>query len=250
MSEQRLSQQLMDAHMVGDLEKVASIKAEINSRYEGSLPKKKQSIIKVNTALNNEKSSAIVIYDFLNKSIGEDWWELEFETIEKLLWINYGTALEEVNRDKVWAIRHLCRSDNAFADWFEFNQCCLSFAGAIADFDHYRRPSAGMMINAVRTLNHIRPDREKLFSNDVLKYMCLNLKNDGIYVPPPSLRDLIGKKMSDYISKETVSKWTAIYKRYKEIVTKQSQPIEDKMEDNQAKRIIKAEAAANEYGAR
>lgn len=235
--------------MQGDREKIASLKDEISRRYDQSIPKKKANIIKVNTVLNDERSSATKVYDFLNKSIGSDWWELEFETIERLLWINYGTALEDVNRDKVWAIRHVCRSDNPFADWFEFNQIALSFSGSIADFDHLRRPSPGMMINAIKILNYIRPDRSSFFSNDVLKYICLSLKNDGIYAPPPSIVGLIRKQMENFISDDTRAKWAGIYKKYKQMLNNNTdEPIEETVEDNQAKRLIKAEAAAQEYG--
>ena len=234
--------------MMGDEKLVAKIQEDINAKYKASLPKKKSNAIKINTVLNDEKSSAKSIYDFMSSSLGVDWWELEFETIEQLLWLNYGVALEEINRDKLWAIRHVCRSDRAFHDWFEFNQVALSFSGAIADFDQVRSPSPGMTINAVKTLNHIRPDRELFFSNDVLKYICIIFKEDGLYVPPPSISNLIKETMSKMISPSTKARWNKVRERYSDIINKKNKDMKESFIDIQAKRLVKAEAAAVRLG--
>jgi hypothetical protein len=247
MSHNKLAKDLMDAYMMGDKERVGKIQNEINLKYEQSLPKEKTKTVQINTVLNDDTSSAISVYDFLNKAMGQDWWELEFETIEKLLWVNYGTALEDINRDKVWAIRHVCRSDGAFSDWFEFNQAALSFAGAIADFDHLRSPSPGMVISAVKTLNYIRPDREKFFSNDVIKYICILLKENGIYTPPPSLFVMIEKEMRKIISPEVSAEWNDVLKRLRDITKKKVMDIEENVMDIQAKRLLKVETSASKY---
>jgi len=236
--------------MMGDQELVKKIQAEIDLRFSQSQPKKQNTSIKVNTVLNDDSSSAISVYEFLNKAIGEDWWELEFETIEKLLWINYGCALEEINRDKIWAIRHVCRSDGAFSDWFEFTQVALSFSGSIADFEYLRSPSPGMIISTVKSLNHIRPDREGFFGNDIIKYICIILRDNGIYTPPPSLNYLISEEMNKMISQEMRSQWDGVLTKLKEIVEKKTGDVEETIIDIQAKRILKAEAAAIEYGSR
>lgn len=248
MPHTKLSQQLMDAYMIGDQSEIKRIKSEIDSRYRNSLPKKKTNIVKVNTVLNDDDAPASVIYDFLNKSLDPDWWEWEFETIEKMLWIKYGVALEDINRDKIWAIRHVCRSDGAFADWFEFNQTALSFSGCIADFDYLRNPSPGMTISTVKTLNHIRPDRKSFFSNDVLKYICIIFKNDGLYTPPPSINNIIQSNMEKIISPQIKSKWVDIFKKYRQIVNNQHEDMEDSLVNIQAKRLLKAEKSALKYG--
>lgn len=250
MSHSKLAAQLMDAHMMGDMEQVKKIQAEINQRQEDSRPKKKTVTIQINTVLNDDNSSAITVYDFLNKSLGENWWESEIETIERLLWVKYGIALEDINRDKVLAIRHLCRSDRAFFDWFEFNQLALSFCGSMADFERLRSPSPGMSISTVKTLNHIRPDRKEKFGKDVIKYICIILNNDGIYTPPPSINGLVYKEMDKMTSKPMKEKWTRCLRRYNAMAKKRVTNIEETIEDIQAKRLIKAEASAIEYGVR
>ena len=245
----KLSEQLLDAYMVGDNSEVDRIQDLIHTKHEESIPQKKVNTIKINSILNNESASASIIYDFLNNVLGEDWWEWEIETLEHMLWIKYGAALTGINKDKVLAIRHTCRSDNPFADWYEFNQVALSFSGSVADFEYLKSPSPGMVISCVKTLNHIRPDRESFFSNDVLKYICIVLLNDGIYTPPPTLAMLIGKYMKEMVSTSTKDKWGEIFRKYKQLISNQNINIEeDNVIDIQAKRLINAEAASIVFG--
>jgi len=232
--------------MVGDKEEIERLKTEIAYRHQQSMPKKKTRTIQINTVLNDDDSPASSVYDFLNKSLGEDWWEWEMETVEKILWIKYGVALEDINRDKIWAIRHTCRSDGSFSDWYEFNQTALSFAGSIADFTHMRSPSPGMAMSAIKTLNHIRPDRKSFFSNDVIKYICIILNNDGIYTPPPSIVNLVQKEMEVMTSEDVRKNWKNIYKKYRQLVNG-SKNIEENVVDIQAKRLLKAEVASKKY---
>jgi len=243
---EKLSSQLRDAIILGDTDRVNEIKSKIASKQE--IKKEAQNnTIRINTILNDEKASAIKIYDFLNKVFGESWWEWEFATIERILWIKYGTALEDINRDKIFAIRHTCRSDGPFYDWFEFNQVALSFSGSIADFEYLRSPSPGMVINAVKTLNHIRPDRKGVFSNDVLKYMSICLINDGVYSPPPSLVFLVKDVMKEMVEKSTSSNWLSIMKRYNKFKHSMYSSVGENLVDIQAKRLLKAEKAASAY---
>jgi len=243
---EKLSSQLHDAIIFGNKERADEIRNEIALR-SNIVKKAQNNTILINTILNDEKTSAINVYNFLNKVFGESWWEWEFETIERLLWIKYNAALESINRDKIFAIRHVCRSDGAFTDWFEFNQVALSFSGCIADFEYLRNPSPGMVINAVKTLNHIRPDRNGSFGNDVLKYICICLINDGVYSPPPSLVFLIKDIMKGMVAQSTSSNWLSIMKRYNKFKNNMYSSVDENLIDIQAKRLLKAEKAASAY---
>ena len=243
-----VAQNLYEAVISGDVSEVDRIKNEIEKRAEDLKPKVKENVVNFNTVLNDERSSAKSVYIFLNKEFGPDWWEWEIETLDHMLWLKFSVALEENNRDKVLAIRHLCRNDQPFFDWFEFNQLCLSFSGCIADFEMLKKPSPGMIISAVKTMNIIRPERESNFGNDVVKYICISLMDDGIYVPPLSIAGIIGMAFSELVSKETRPLWNDIYKKYKLIVTGENQQIEDNIVDIQARRLMSAEASALSYG--
>jgi hypothetical protein len=248
MSNSNFSQNLYEAIMSGDTDEVIRIKDDLEKRALSVNPKYKESVVNFNTVLNNDQSSAKSIYKFLNKEFGNDWWEWEFETLERMLWLKFSVALEDINRDKIFAIRHLCRSDQAFFDWNEFNQICLSFSGSIADFEMIRKPSPGMVINAVKTMNFIRPERESNFGNDVIKYICILLKDDGIYLPPPSLFEILKDAFSELVSDEMKSIWKDIYKKYRLIVTNEDKNIEENEVDIQARRLLSAESSALSYG--
>lgn len=242
------AQSLYEAVIYGDTTEINRLKEEIEKRALDLKPKVKENVINFNTVLNNENSSAKSIYIFLNREFGPDWWEWEVETIDRMLWLKFSVALEEINRDKILAIRHLCRSDQPFWDWFEYNQCALSFAGAIADFEMIKKPSPGMIISAVKTMNFIRPERESNFGNDVVKYICICLKDDGIYVPPLNIADIIGLAFSELVSEEIRALWNEVYKKYKRIVTGEDKTIDETIVDVQARRLMAAEASALSYG--
>jgi len=254
MAKSKYSEALQDAHMTGNMEKVAEINALIESekeqKYSAEFPKEaarktKDQVVNFNTVLNNDNTPATKIYEFLNKNIGIDWWEDEIETLDRLLWLNFGHTLSDVNRDKVLALRHLCRNDAAFFDWYEFNQQALSLGGAIASFDYLKKPSPGMTINAIHTLNFVRPDRESNFSPDVLKYICINLINDGIYTPPPSIAGLIGKTMNSLTSKGSAKNWGKVGEKFTKAV--REQVTDETAAGIQARRLVVAESAANKY---
>lgn len=197
------------------------------------------------TPFKKDNPSARSVYDFMNEQVGTDWWEDELETIYKVLWLDYGVVLDDIKADKLCAIRHLCRNDAAFFDWFEFNQIALSFGGAKADFEYLRKPSPGMIINAVHTMNHIRPDKKADFSKDVKKSICINFINDGIVVPPPTIALLIAREMRELTKRETSSMWAEVGNKFKSL---QENPVEDETASGvQARRLIVAEKAAENY---
>ena len=212
------SQSMLDAVMRGDPGALEKMKVAAVEK-QAALSVKNEDHFKINTLLNNDDSSAIKVYDFLNRILGEDWYDWEIETIEHTLFIKYAVALEGVNRDKVLAIRHVCRSDGCFFDWFEFNQIALSFSGCIAGFDALRSPSPGAIINAVKSIIHMRPDRNEEFGNDVKKYICIVFVNNGMYICPPSISKIVGDTMDDYISEDLKELKPKILKRYREILT-------------------------------
>jgi hypothetical protein len=242
----KISQSLYEAHMMGDIESANAIKDRMEELAQNAKPK--QNVIQFNTVLNDDKSSAKRIYDFLNKELGVDWWEWETETIDHMLWIKFSTALEDINREKVLAIRHLCNNDQPFWDWYEFNQIALAFSGSMADFEFLKKPSPGMIINAVKSMNHIRPDRQGQFNDGVVKYICVMLKDDGIYTPPPSLYNLISDNFKELVSSEMKSLWKKVYDIYHGMVNKRIFDAIEEVEYIQARRIFSAEAAALSYG--
>lgn len=245
MNEKKLSDRLQDAYMLGDQDSIAALKQEAQVKAEGLQKRSRVVPLAVNTLLNNENSSVIKINEFLENVFGADWWELEHETIERLLWVKYGTALEDANRDKLWSIKYLLNSQRPFLDWFLFNQITLAFAGVIADFEVLRTPTPGMIINAVSAMKQLRP--EEPFSREVKKYISILLIHEGIYTPPPSLLNLIGEEFESLVKNSNKEEWKAVYNRYKEILESKNVELQETSLDIQARRLLIAEEAANEY---
>jgi len=247
MIEKKISEQLSDAYMMGDQEKIAELKQK-SQDYADSIQKQAEKFnpVKVNNILNDDNAPSSKIYHFLNGKFGEDWYDLEFETIERLLWVDFGTVLEDTTRDKIWAIKYLCGSQRPFLDWWMFNQIAVALSGFIADFEFIRSPSPGMVINAVNTMVSIRP--EEPFSREVKKYISILLISEGIYIPPPNLMSIIKDEFEDMVSPEMKSKWSSILNRYKEMLTSKKYQVKEDIEDIQAKRLLKTEEAATQYG--
>lgn len=241
----KLSDRLINAYMIGSPVEISSLLIEADERTKLAQKNTRITPVKVNTLLNDENASTIKTYDFLNKIFGENWWEWEFETIEKLLWINYGTVLDDRIRDKIWAIKHLCFSNRPFMDWNEFNNIALSFGGVITDFEDLKKPTPGMIINCIKAMQHIRP--EEVFSFEVKKYICIILFSEGIYTPPPSIANLIKDEFTEVVSEDSVKNWSSIIRRMSEIIENKDD-INETTTDIQAKRLINAEEAAVAYG--
>ena len=253
MPKSKYSEELMDAYILGDMERVEELKAKIDAEAKVKAEESKSSkakrldnyYIKVNNLLNKDDSSARKIYDFLNKQYGEDWWEDEIETIERLIWMDFGIVLSPTNLDKVLALRHLCHSDAAFFDWYEFNQLALAFGGVGADFTYLRKPSPGMLVNAVQTINYVRPDEKDEFNDEVKNYISISLINDGIYTPPPSIAPLIAKNMNKLVKDWTAGKWGDVGEEMKHLDKRGG--IKETATNIQARRLLRTELAAERY---
>ena len=246
MAKNKLSEALLDAYMANDFQKVAEIREQLEKEAKLSEPRKKETVYKINTPLTNGNSTTEQIYNWLNKNLGEDWWEDEIETLDRILWLDYGIVLDGTERDRVLAIRHICNSDAPFYDWYEFNQVALALGDTGADFTYLRIPTPGMIINAVHALNLIRPDEKDDFNDDVKNYICISLINDGIYTPPPSIAHLIAKNMKELTKEWQVKHWPSVEKKMREVLSKKDFN-EDDPAEIQAKRLIVAEGAASKY---
>ena len=236
----KLSSQYYDAILSGDKESAERIKVELDSqtklaqKYTGISP------IAINTVLGNDETPAITVYNFLNAKFNDDWHDWEIETIEKMLWIEYGLKMSDSMADKVQAIKLILNSQRPYLDWYYFNNVACAMTGAIADFTNIKSPSPGMTIATVKAMRAIRP--EEVFSRDVKKYIALVMIHEGIYCPPPSLMDLISDEFE--VSKEQKDMWPAIMKK---LLEKDYEESDDTI-SIQARRIMVAEKAAEKFG--
>jgi hypothetical protein len=217
------------------------INAEIAARYTRP---KKQSIsnIVLETALSNAEVSALTIYEFLNNTYKDEWWDWEIETLESEVKKRFGITITDENIDKIQALKTVISNSEVFKDWFYFNQVAVGISGAVADFNNLKYPSPGMVIAAARAMKAIRPGEE--FGSEVKSFIAVVLKDHGIYMPAPTIFDLLIDVME--VSAEMKSQWPDIIERMKMMLVEDND--EDDMVSVQARRIINAEKAAEKYG--
>ncbi|HUV85267.1 MAG TPA: hypothetical protein VMV86_06110 [Methanosarcinales archaeon] len=242
----RLNQQYYDAILSGDSNLAGELKSQLDEQTKLAQKATKSFTININTVLNNDDSPAIVLYTFLNERYGDDWWDWEIETLERMLWIDFGAVMSDNNADKVQAVKLLINNQRPFLDWFYFNQVSVALSGSIADFNTIKSPSSGMAISAVKTMMEIRP--EEPFSRDVKKYISLLLINDGIYIPPPSISSIIKDEFEQLVSSESKGMWKDILNRCKDIIENKDYGKDDETVSIQARRVVLCEEAANTYG--
>lgn len=238
----KLSKLYYDAILSGDKEVAEKIKLEMTEFSKQAQRSSKTSPIQINTVLGDDNTPAIKIYNFLNERFKDEWWDWEIETLEKLLWIDYGHVLSDVMAEKIQAMKLVVNNQRSFFDWYYFNVVSLSMTGHPADFTGLSSPSPGMAIATMKVMKQIRPDEE--FSREVKKYVCLLLKNDGIYVPPPSVPEL-AEEMETMVDK---SIWASVLDRLKQIIDKEDLGDGDNTIDIQARRLLVAEKAAEKFG--
>ena len=94
-------------------------------------------------------------------------------------------------------------------------------------------------------MKYIRP--EEPFSREIKKYISILLIQEGIYIPPPSLLELIGEEFEVLVKSSNKEEWQAVYNKYKEIIESKKYNLEEIPLDIQAKRLLVAEEAANTY---
>lgn len=242
----KTAQNYYDAIISGNSEEAERLKSDMNEQVKTAQKNTSISPMVVNTLLGDDSVPAIHVYNFLNEKFGDDWYNWEVETIDRMLWVEFGLVLSEVNRDKIQAIKYLLNSQRPFLDWWYFNQLACSFCGSIADFTSIKSPSPGMAIATTKAMRAIRPEED--FSRNVKKYICLVMIDAGIYCPPVSLFDMLKEEFEVLISKDSVAMWPSIIKKASEMINDKEYGQEDEAVCIQARRLLVAEHAANKFG--
>lgn len=243
----RVAHEYYDAVMSGDTVSAERLKADLDHHTKLAQTHSTITPAAINTVLGDDRTPALIIYNFLNEKYGADtWWEWEIETIEQDLWKEYGLVLNDVMADKIQAIKYLLNSQRPFLDYYYFNNLACAFCGSIADFTTIKSPSPGMAIATMRTMQQIRP--AELFSRDVKKYVSLLMINEGVYVPPPSIAEIIREEFEVLVSEETRKMWPDILKKASEMLNEKEYGDDETTVGIQARRLLVAEHSSNKFG--
>ena len=239
-----LNKQYLDAMMMGNKELAASLKEQLDANLDKKRVFSRTSVIQANTILNDDNAKVKDINDYLDKTFGEVWVEWEIETLERMLWLRSGTTLSDINADKIQALKSLFNSEEAWLDWYIFNQVAVALGGAIADFTIVKAPSNGMAVAAMKLMSELRP--EVPFSLEVKKYVCLLLIHEGVYTPPPSIKLIIEEEFARLVSPESREKWMDVLKKMFMILRGNTNTNEE-ASDIQARRLTVLEMASERY---
>lgn len=240
-----LSQQLHTAKVAGFQDVVDSLEGRIDAIKQVELNKlPKPSPVAANAILNDEEASPIDVFEFLNQSLGKEWPEWEMETIEHMLFTDYAFALEDTNRDKLYALKVLATCDEPFEEWYVFNQCATSITGHGADFYVFKKTSPAMCLVALTTMKHIHPDKE--VNLEVGRFICLVFNDSGIYTPPPSHFDTLKDDMERLVSEDVRKIWQEAILLYSSYLKEEIKEFPETAAGIQALRLMNAESAHEE----
>ncbi len=235
------NEKLLLAVLSGDNLAADGIRDEINSRNSTD---RKRSVTISLKPFAGDYTPVLDVFRAMVKYLGEDWFNWEFETIWRMLKINNIEEPRENIRDCIMALKIFMTTTSVENNWDHFNNAALAFSGSIADFEAIRSPSAGSMISAVKTMQYLKPDME--LSEEVKKIICIQLRQDGIILPPPSIIHYINDEMIDELSIKIRKIWPDVYREYNDIL--EGKDVEPEADYHiQAMRIYKAEMAAKYF---
>lgn len=245
MSDLSLTDQLYDAILTRDTAAETAIKAKLEQLRDPHFYASAPTAIDVDFAnvINDSHSTPLEIAEFMTRVYGPEWPKWEHATIEQKLLSDFMTAMTTASADRLWALKSCLVSTEAMNDWYAFNQVAMGLAGVGADFITLRMPTPGIVVFCFTLLKETHPDVE--FDEEVIKYVCSLIIDNGIYCPPPSIFDEISTVMRWMLSKEIQLDWHEIYTAYNEM-TLTTVPEENKIQI-QAKRLYDTEAAALAY---
>lgn len=244
----KLQDQLFDAVLTGDISAQQRITAELNklhTPYQYKAEATTHAVSGLADFINDPMSSPMSIFIFLGKQYPE-WVDWEFDTVVQKLWFDFGLALNDSAKDRVYALRIAKKSGQPFTDWFAFNQVAMALCGVGADFVTLRAPDVGMVVFTATLLRELQP--EEKFDEEVVRYLCVYFVHAGIYAPPPSLAELLWIPFKWFVSLEMQSTWHDVYSRYNMIVHAEGDEFNDEdVVHIQSERLKDAELAAIAY---
>jgi hypothetical protein len=244
MSE-RIQDQYLDAIVSGNLERASELREQIDTAMEARQKPKENIESDYSVPLIDQDIKPIEIDKYLTTKFGDEWWDLDMGVIEQKLWQEHAVTMTPQVKEKVWAVKVLCNNQTPFLDWHHFTQIALAMSGVMADFDMLQKPSPGMIIGAIKSMQAIRP--QESFSDEVKTYASLLFIDAGIVTPPPSVSGILSNAFEKNVSADTRHEWLRIYTTMGHMMDRKDYSATDDLDNIQARRIILAEMAGDVY---
>lgn len=137
----------------------------------------------VRSVFSNTDTHPLLLDLALIRTFKSKYISWEPETIWAEIAKTFGTAISEVNKAKVHAIRTCHMVDRPYEAWEVFEKTAIAFNNGIPLFDVMQQPSPQACAFTVDALRQIRT---KQLSDEVEKYIAAVMLDNGIvYAPEP-----------------------------------------------------------------
>lgn len=244
----KLSEQLYQATLIGDTNEANRIKGLIDIERKRFSPEKSKKISDTawfkTKIFNDDSVNPLLIKSEMDGKYGSDTWPHWLpETIDRTIFLDYSTALNEKVREKLLTIKACLNSNIPWFDFDIFSKTILALNGVIPSFNFKEDPTVAQIIKGIHVMKGLRPDEP--LGEDVLKYIAVVCKSEGLLIEPLQL-SFVDKFMNDLTLQENLKYRPQITNRFRQVV--KSDAINDLKEDDmidiQVKRLILKSAAS------
>lgn len=239
----RLSERYYAAMLSGDKIEQQRVLDAMNQKYGAKTPAKSDTWL-FSPVLTNAKTPCLKLKEILDKQYGEEWAEWMPETLDKTIFMDFNTIMNQAVREKILAMKMCININYAWHEWSVFQKVVLALNGIYPNIEMVEDPSLSQVIKAIPVMQSLRPGEQ--FDDNVKKYIAVLCKSEHLIIPPPQLEDLCGEFVGRLTQPENIQHVNAIKTRLLKLIEKRDSEAleEDNVIDIQAKRLYRIMQAA------
>lgn len=179
----------------------------------------------------NPAAHPVVLDLALLRKYGPEWMLWDQETLEWRVPQDFRTAgVSALNMHKIQAVKTLHFVDTFWQQWEIFLHCLHPFNNNYPDFEVAVHPSTAQMMVAIDVANRVREDVP--WSEELLRYMAVACKFDGVFCPPEPLEFL------EIIPDHDLLNCTAVREKWPAVRAADKAPTGDTIEAEQLRRNL------------
>lgn len=234
----KLSEQLYAATLAGNRDEQERIKKLIDQRHQITLPAESDKWL-FSPIFTNPKTPALKLFEIMNKTYKEEWYEWLPETMDRTVFLDFNTVINISSRQRLLALKSCMMSNLPWLDWNIFSNVILGLNGIEPNFVFVEDPAVSQTIKGLRIMEKVRPGEK--FDEDVKKYVAMLCKSENLVMAPIELEGLCGKYVDEATLPENRSHKDAIRKRLVQVVKDRAVKdlTEDDLVDIQVRRLIR-----------
>jgi len=243
MEQMRLSERYYAAMLSGDKEEQQKARDAIDQKYRTKAPIKSDTWL-FSADLTSAKTPCLKLKEVLDKQYGEEWVGWMPETLDRTIFLDFNTVMNQAVREKILAMKMCLNINYAWHEWSVFQKVVLALNGISPNIEMVEDPSLSQVIKTIPVMQSLRPGEQ--FDDNVKKYIAVLCKSEHLIIPPPQLEDLCGEFVGRLTQPENLQHVNAIKARLLKLIDKRDSDTleEDSVVDIQAKRLYRIMQAA------